>query len=318
MLTFSYNALDKFNSYVKGTISADNVKKATALLEKEGFIIVNINQQKGKSFSKFNRLFESVSRVDQMFFTRHLYTMLESGMPLDQVIKVTAEQTTNPTFRQILDSVHDRLVRGQTLHSALNEHKKHFSQLFINLVKVGEMSGKLDKVLEHVLEQQEKDYDLITRARGAMVYPAIIIVALFAMVTMMMVFVIPKVTGILTEYDVELPIATRVLIWLSNFLIHYGFLLVPVLAVLIALFIRWTRSPKGKAKWDGFLLKIPRLKTVLIEFNLARISRALSTLLSSGVQLDQSLELASEVPGNYLYQDSLRSGIKFIQRGIPL
>jgi len=318
MSIFTYTALDKSNSYVKGKIDAKNSKKAVAQLEKEGFLIINIKQDKASRWAKINNLVINVTRLDKIFFTRHLYTMLESGIALDQAVKITAEQTSNQKFKEVLMDIYERLRKGQNFHSALAHHPQYFSNFFINLVRVGEKSGKLDEVLYYILEQQERDYEIMTKATGAMIYPSIIVTALIVIVIFMMVFVIPKITSVLTEYEVDLPIATKVLIWLSNFLIHYGFILLPLFVIAVFLFRKWTRKGKGKLKWDSFILGIPRLKKVIIEFNQARLTRSLSAMLKSGVQIDHALELAADVSSNSQYQKSLRSAVNFVQKGIPL
>ncbi len=316
MSTFLYTGLDTASAYVKGRVEAKNQKKALAQLEGEGFMIVNIKEEKTKRFGKINSIFDSVTRLDKIFFTRHLFTMLESGIALDHAVKITAEQINNQKFKAVLEDIHARLRQGQTFYSALGQHPRFFSNFFINLVKVGEKSGKLEEVLFYLLEQQESDYELLTKSRGAMIYPSIIITALLVMVTFMMVFVVPKVTGVLTQYDVDLPIATKVLIAISKFLISYGIFLIPVIALLAFAFRKWIKTNKGKHVWHSFLLKIPRLNKMIVEFNLARLARSMSALLKSGVSFDEAMELAASVSNNVMFQDSLRVGIPFIQKGV--
>lgn len=318
MSLFTYNALDKLNTYVKGKIEASSIKKANEKLEKEGFLIINIKKEKNEKISRLNNIINNVSRLDKIFFTRHLYTMLESGMVLDQAIKITAEQTTNLKFRDVLNDIYARIRKGQSFYNSLAQHPQYFSNFYISLVKVGEKSGKLDDVLSYILEQQEKDYEMTTKATGALIYPSIIVMALIVIVVFMMVFVIPKITSVLTSYKVDLPMATKILIWLSNFLISYGLILLPIVIIAIYLFRKWTRKGKGKWRWDVFLLKIPRLNKIIVEFNQARFTRALSSLLKSGVRIDQALDLAAGVSNNSHYQKSIRAGINFIQKGIPL
>ena len=318
MGVFFYTALDKTNSYVKGKIEAKSTRKATVRLEKEGFLVINIKEEKTSRFTKINNLITGISAQDKIFFTRNLYTMLESGIPLDHAVKTAAEQTTNPKFKEILVDIHQRIQKGQTLHSVLLIHKKYFSNFFINLIKVGEMSGKLDNVLLHLLEQQEKDYDLRTKAIGALIYPLIIIFALIVMVIFMMVFVVPNITSVLTEYEVDLPLTTKVLIWLSNFLINYGLFLIPLVILIVFLLSKWTKTEKGKWKWDSFILSIPRIKKLIIEFNQARFARSMNALLKSGIPINQSLDLAAGVSNNSHYQKSIRGGINFVQKGIPM
>ncbi|PIS42610.1 MAG: hypothetical protein COT24_02695 [Candidatus Kerfeldbacteria bacterium CG08_land_8_20_14_0_20_40_16] len=318
MTLFKYTALDSKNSFVKGKIEAKSEKKAIAELEKEGFLIVNINQEKTSRFAKFNNIFKNVTRLDIIFFTRHLYTMMESGIALDQAVKITSEQVTNLKFKEILLDIYQRLQKGQSFYNALSHYDKYFSSFYINLIRVGEMSGKLDEVLSYLLDQLESDYDLKVKARGAMIYPSIIVSALFIMVIFMMVFVVPKISSILKEYDVELPLATRILIGISDFLLNFGLLLIPVIIILVIIFRKLKKTPKGKWRWDSLLLKIPQLNQIIIKFNLARFARSLNALLMSGVSIDVALKLSAEVSSNSHYQKSLKSGVRFIEKGIPL
>jgi type II secretory pathway component PulF len=318
MSTFLYTALDKADSYTKGKIEANNTKRAIALLEKEGFMVINIKLEKASGWEKFNNMFSRISWQDKIFFTRHLFTMLESGIALDHAIKTCAEQTTNQKLTNILNDIYDRIQKGQTLHSSLALYQKYFSNFYVNLIRVGETSGKLDDVLEHLLEQQERDYDMRSKALGAMYYPAIIVSALIVMVISMILFVIPKITDVLTQYKVDLPLTTKVLVGLSNFLIHYGIFLIPVIIGLYFLFRMMIKKPKGKWRWDSFFLSVPRFNRLIMEFNLARFSRAMSALLKSGVPINTAMELAASVSNNSHYQKAVRDGIQFIQKGVPL
>ena len=318
MSIFFYTALDKKDSFAKGKVEAKNVKKAKAILEGEGFLLINISEENKSRWQKINNLFNSVTLLDRIFFTRHLYTMLESGIALDQAVKITSEQVTNDKFKIVLEDIHQGLQKGQEFNYCLAQHKTYFSNFFISLVRVGEKSGKLDEVLSYLLEQQESDYELVTKTRSALIYPSIIVSALVVMVVFMMIFVIPKVTGILDEYDVELPLATRILIGLSDFLINYGLFLVPVIILLIILIKKQIKTPKGKWRWDTLILKIPRINKIIMEFNLSRLTRSSSALLKSGVSIDKAIELAADVSNNSHYKKSLKDGIHFVQRGIPL
>jgi len=318
MATFFYTALDKANNFVKGKIEANNFKKAKEQLESGGFLIVNIKLEKKQRFENIKTFFSGVSRVDLIFFTRHLFTMLEAGIALDQAVNITAEQVTSRKFKEVLEDIYKRLQKGQPFHHCLAQHPRYFSKFYVSIIKVGEKSGKLHEVFSHLLEQQESDYELVTRARSAMVYPSVIVCALIVMVTFMMIFVIPKVTGILSEYKVQLPLATRILMGLSYFIIHWGWTLIPVIIALVFIIRKILRTPKGKWRWDTLVLKIPRLNKIIIEFNLARFARALCVLLKSGVPFDQAIELTADVSSNSHYTKALKSGIGFIQRGVNL
>lgn len=318
MAHFHYTALAKGDKYQRGKVRARSSKSALKQLEKEGLLVINIKKELNPRWDRVNNMFQSVSRLDKIFFTRHLATMLDSGIGLDQALKITAEQTSNHRFRDVLTDLYHRVQKGQSLHSALANHPKYFSGFYISLVKVGESSGKLDHVLGYLLEQQERDYELITKTRGAMIYPVIIVSALCIIVVFMMTFVVPKVTGVLLEYNVRLPFATRFLIGASNLLLHFGIYLIPAIALLAYGIRRWLRTPRGKWYWDSFLLHVPRLNTIISELNLARLARAMSSMLKSGISIDQALSLAAGVAGHSHYQKSFQSSIAFVQKGIPM
>lgn len=318
MPVFTYTALNSVDAYIKGKVEASSLRKATQVLEGEGLMVVTVKHERTRQAFSINQLLRRVTRVDRMFFTSHLYTLLEAGIALDQAVKVTAEQAGSEIFREVLLDVHRRVQHGESLWSALSQHPKHFPDFFVSLVRVGEASGRLIDVLQYFLEQQERDYELITRARGAMVYPTVIIIAMLGIVSLMMVFVIPQITALLTEYQVSLPLATRVLIAASNFLKNWGLIALPFLVAGIYGFVRLVRTPWGQSYWDRFLLKLPKIKGIVREFNLARTSRALSALLKSGVSIDQAIGLAATVSGNSQYRDTLKSGMHFVRKGIPL
>lgn len=317
MPLYSYTALDTADAFIKGQIEARHQKAATAKLTGEGFAVINVKREKTKTWLDIT-LWQPISAQDKIFFTRNLHTLVGAGIGLDQAVNITAEQTTNERLRPILVDIAKRLRKGQSFHTALAEHRDAFDAFFVNLVRVGESSGKLDEVLLYLLEQQERDYDLKTQARGAMVYPSIILTALIVMVTFMLAFVIPKVSGILNQYHVQLPLATRVLLALSFFVTHYGLYTLPVLILLIYLFIRWRRTPAGRFRVDGWLLRMPLVKKLIIEFNVARFTRSFSSLLKSGLSIDRALDLSATVTTNTHYQQAARGAIKFVQKGIPL
>lgn len=318
MKVFNYTALDKNEKFSKGIIDAKSLNNAKKKLEKEGYMVVNIKADKGNKMSKFDIMLTGVSRIDRILFTRHLHTMIESGIALDEAIKIASEQTANKNFQIVLTDIYKRLQQGESFHHALNQHKKHFSKFYISLVKVGEKSGKLDEVLSFLLDQQENDYDLITKARSALIYPSLIICALIVIVIFMMIFVVPKITEVLTYYDVQLPLATRVLIGLSAFIISYGIYLLPVLILLFYGFIKWKNTKQGKWSWDAFILSIPRVNVIVKEFNLARLTRALDAMIKSGISFDYAMELASEVTNNSHFSLAMTDSVKFIRKGIPL
>lgn len=318
MAQFQYTGLNEDNSYQKGTVDARSVGAAIAALEQQKKLVVNIQRVPRPRFTWLQVTFNSISAQDRIFITRNLHTMLQAGIGLDRAVKTTAEQVTNAKLRQTLEDIWNQLQQGQAFHRALSKYPQYFSTFYTNLVRVGESSGKLDEILQSLLEKQERDAVLRTKVRSAMIYPCIIIGALVAMITIMMVFVIPRVTGVLTSYSVTLPLATRILIAVSNFFVNRWYIIALGVIFLGIAFRAWVRSRRGRLQWDTFILRLPLLKTIIQEFNLAIFVRSLSALLHSGIQLDQAMTLAGSSCSQKPYQEATKLGVRFVQKGVPL
>lgn len=315
MSKFNYTALDKAYSYSNGTISTLGKKRALSTLEKKGFLVISIDREKESLLDKLSKI-STITRLDKIFFTRHLYTLIEAGIALDQAIKITSEQATNHRFKEILNEVYKKVQQGKTLNESLEPYQRHFSHFFINLIRVGERSGTLEDSLQHLLDQQEKDYDLLTKSRGAMIYPIIILITAILIVTLMMIFVIPNISEILLQYGVELPLTTKILIGGSNIIINYGY----IIAIVIILFalIFYILQKKESVKWqvEKILFKTPIAGKIIIEFNLARFSRAMYAMMKSGVSINEALELSSSVCRNRHYKKTIHSCIDYVHKGI--
>lgn len=317
MPQFSYSALDAKNTYARGSVTVGNVKQARKQLEAQGLTVITITKEKKANF--FNRdLGLNVSAQDKILITRHLHTMLAAGIGLDQALKTLAEQTPQERLRAVLVDLERRVQSGQPLHQALRLHPQYFSNLYVNLVQVGEKSGKLDQTLQYLLDQQENDYRLRAKVLNASIYPSIIITALIGMVSLMLVFVIPKVESVLSSYGVGLPLQTRILLFMSRSLTHYWYYIVPAVILLILGWRRLLRSVWGKRQWDKFLLTMPVLKDLVKEVNQARIMRTMTSTLKSGVAIDQALELTLSVTDHTSYRAALERSIKLVRRGVSL
>ncbi len=318
MAQFQYTALHQDNSYHKGVLDARSEKAATAALEKQQLLVINLRKIVHPRFTWLRMAVTGISAQDRIFITRNLHTMLQAGIGLDRAVKTTAEQVTNAKLRETLEDIWNRLQQGQAFHTALSQYPQYFNPFFTNLVRVGESSGKLDEILQNLLEKQERDAVLRSKVRSAMIYPSIIIAALIAMITIMMLFVIPRVTGVLTSYNVELPFATRILIASSNFFLHRWYFALLAIILIVMGFRMWVRSRQGRLQWDTFMLRVPLLKVIVQEFNLALFVRSLSALLHSGIQLDQAMTLAGSSCTQRPYQDATKLGVRFVQKGVPL
>jgi len=319
MSYFSYSALDIKGAFVRGRFHDRSMRRASEQLQRKGLSVINIHRDKRRLLGSLNPNISRITRRDKIVFTRSLHTLLEAGIALDQALHIIIEQTVNETFKKVVDNLYASVQKGETLHKALGNNRKYFSPFFISLIRVGEETGNLDGSLLHLLEQQENDDELITKVRGSLIYPAVIITAALIIATLMMIFVIPQITSILTEYDIELPLTTRILIYVSDFMATYGLLVLPT--AFIAGFVGFramVSTPVGKRRWDSLKLRLPLVKKIVIDFNLAKFSRAMHALLMSGMSMDDALQLAAGVTGNVRYQEAILHGAKFIRKGIAL
>jgi type IV pilus assembly protein PilC len=214
--------------------------------------------------------------------------------------------------------VADEVDGGMKLSQALSHYPNVFSNFFVAMIKSGETSGRLDDVLEYLATQQEKDYDLISKIKGAMIYPAFIMCGLVAVGIVMMVVVIPKLTAILQETGGKLPMSTKILIGTSSFMTHYWWLLIIILAALFFIFKYLTKTPTGKRYLDWLAIKLPVFGKLFQRIYLVRFARSLATLSSGGIPLVESLKITSEIVGNRVYCDIIDRTVKEVEDGNPI
>src|SRR3989338_7350186 len=264
----------------------------------------------GKALSKILTLFNKFQRVklaQKIFFVQQLGVMVKTGISLSTALKTLGEQTTAKNFKKILLDLQQEVEKGNLLSKGLEKYQKTFGELFINMIRAGEASGKLEEVLKQLFVQMKKDHDIIAKVRGAMIYPAIVIVMMIVIGILMMIYVIPNITNIFKEIDAPLPLATRVLITISDFTLANGLYLVVALVILITAISFVLRSPKGKYQFHRLILNLPIASRIIRKINIARFCRTLSSLLRTDIPIVQSFEITSRILGNVLYREALRS-----------
>ena len=259
-----------------------------------------------------------VTLVQKIFFVQQLGIMLKSGISLSVALKTLAEQTSGKTFKIILIDLEQGVEKGNLLSRGLEKYQKIFGELFINMVKAGEASGKLEEVLKELFVQMKKDHDIIAKVKGAMIYPAIVVTMMFIIGVLMLIYVIPTISGIFKELNVALPLATRILIFSSEFVLKYGIFLLIGLAALIVISNRIVHTPQGKKNFHFLLLRVPVAGTIIKKVNLARFCRTLSSLLKTDIPIVQSFEITSRVLGNALFREALNLAKEKIKKGISI
>lgn len=276
---------------------------------------ININLDKYLAKIPF---FNRVPPKDLVIFSRQLSVMISADVPVVQALKVLVRQTANKNLRTVVANLAADVEGGSKLSVALGRYPRVFDDFFVNIVRSGETTGKLDEVLDYLATQQEKDYDLTSKIKGAMIYPAFILFGLITVGIVMMIFVIPQLTAILKESGAALPISTRILIGASDFMKTYWWLL-SILFVAAVVGIRYLIAfPVGRKYWDGVKLRLPVFGPLFQRIYMVRFTRGLSTLLTGGVEMVGSLRIAGDIVGNAVYKDLIGQTVKEVEDGNPI
>lgn len=324
MTVFAYSAADQSGKIAKGERGAQDEKALAIALKSEGLLLLEAAEKKGVKallhldLGRILSGLRPISLVEKMFFARNLSVMVGAGLSLTRSLDAMSQDAKNPKFKRLLADLNETIVRGKTLAEGLRVHEKVFGELFINMIEVGEATGKLTSVLKLLANQMKRDHALAKRVKGAMVYPVIILIALAGIGAMMMIYVVPTITSVLLELGVPLPATTRAIIWVSDTLVHRG---VWVLAGMIAAgagIWRIRKTAAGRTFFDRWSLKLPIFGSLIRQFNTARFCRTLSYLLTAGVPIAHSLEVTSGVLSNTLFRAAVRESADGIQQGSQL
>ena len=261
------------------------------------------------------KLFNKISATNKIFLLQNLSVMIKAGVPLADALATLAEQTGNKKLKNILSDVQQKIKEGKNFSESLELYQENFGELFINMIRAGEASGQLDSVIKELHVQTVKDHQIVMKVRNAMTYPTIIVVAMFGIGTFMMVFVLPNITSLFRELEVELPLATRILIAVSDFIQNNGLMVLISLLVTIAALARLISTKRGKLVLDTILLRLPIVAGIIKKINLARAARSLSSLIKTDITIIETLQITSRVLGNSLYKKALMESAEQVKKG---
>lgn len=316
MLTFNYEAKDaKSGKTIKAQVQADNEQAAAKLIREQGLTPVTIRAEKTGGRQFFGR----IKTKDKVLFSRQLSTLINAGLPLVQSLRSVSQQTTNKSFKLVINQLITDIEAGNAFSVALEKHPTVFNRVYVSLVAAGETSGTLDKALERLADQQEKDADIISKVRGAMIYPLIVLLVMIAVVIFMVVKVLPQVQSIYEGLPgVSLPILTRILLAVSHFITHFWWAVILAI-VLIAFFgSRWARTLGGRSVIDNLKMHMWPIGPLYMKMYMARFARTGTTLVGAGVPLIQVLEITGDAVDNVHIQDSLRHATEKVKGGKAL
>lgn len=300
MAIYSYKGIDKSGKEVKGTISAENLTPAKARAKAMGIMLIEISEQTSTTMKKNVGLSfgNSVSIADLALMTRQLATLLRAKIQVVEAFSALVDQTDNPRLKITLSEIRQKVNEGSSLAKALSDYPKIFDNVYVNMVDAGETSGTLEVVLLRLADFTESQLKLKNKIKGAMTYPMIMMVAGGSMIAIIFMFVIPKITKIFINMKRELPLQTKICVWISNFLLNYWWLILLAGFAAYTLIGKYIKTEKGRSQFDSMVLKLPIIAEIVTMINVSRFCSTLATLLHSGVPILASMKIVSNLVSN--------------------
>jgi type IV pilus assembly protein PilC len=320
MASFAYSAINAQGAILNGEIQAPDLGAAREQLRLRGLLPERLDQIEGSDDTAQERVsVKGVKPKSLQVFSRQFATMIEAGLSVVASLVILEEQTEDINLAQVIGQVRGDVEGGMMLSEAMAMHPSVFDKLYTSMVEAGETGGILDNVLDRVAVQIEKAAAIKRRVKGAMIYPTMVLCFAFIVLTGMLLFLVPVFTGVFKQFGGNLPTLTQYVVDASNVLKGYFYIIFPGIFASIWGFKRWKKTEGGRAKWDAFLLKIPmKIGDTVSKVSMARLSRTLATLVSSGVDIIKALEIAANTAGNAVIEAALFEVRYRVEEGVPI
>lgn len=317
MSVFKYKTKSKDGKELSGKVEAARANDAARLLREKGLIVIKITPERESLLSFLSKFINRITLGDVAVLTRQFSTMITAGMPITDALIIIRSQS-KPNFRPIISQVLADVEGGSSLGSALEKHPKIFSPVYIALVRAGEEGGVLDKIFARLADNLEAQREFISKVKGAMIYPAIVIVGMVIVGAIMMLFVVPRLTSLYTEFQAELPTATRVLIASSNLFNKIWWLVPFLLGGGFWGFARFAQTPLGRSKIDAWKLRLPIFGNLQRQVILTEFTRTLGLLVGAGISILEGLKIVSGVVGNVIVAEAIGRAEAQVEKGFSL
>jgi general secretion pathway protein F len=318
---FEYTALDAQGRERKGLIEGDTPKHVRQLLRDKQLLPMDIQETAAQELKKSRRrrfMRRGLSSLDLAMLTRQLATLLRSGLPLEETLQAVAEQTEKPRVQRIILGVRSKVVEGHPLADGLRDFPQAFPEIYRATVSAGEQSGKLDQVLERLSDYTESRQVMGQQVSNALVYPIVLLVLSFGIVSFLLAYVVPQVVAVFQSSNQELPVATRILIGMSDGIRHYWVYGLIVMGAVVWGFMRWLKAPEARLRFDRFLLRLPVAGRLIRGLNTGRFSRTFSILTASAVPVLEALRISAEVVTNMPMKQAVEEAALRVREGAPI
>ncbi len=316
-MIFTYKAINQSGEEQDGLIDTANMDLAIAALQKRGLVISSIKPQKTESFMEKIPFMNRVKTKDIVVVSRQMATLFEAQVSALRVFKLIGSQVDSLPLRKVMTEIAESLQEGSTISKALQKHPEVFSDFFVSMVNSGEETGRLDETFTFLADYMERQYEVTSKVRHALVYPAFVVLTMIGVMALMLTYVIPQMAPILEESGQELPIYTKAVLWLSHFATSYGLIALAVVAIGGFFLTRYAKS-SGKASFDQFKLDIPYVGDLFKKLYLSRISDNMNTMVLSGISMIRALETTANIVGNETYSGILHDSTEQVKGGKAL
>ncbi len=319
-MIFTYKAITGAGIPIEGTIDAISSDSAISLLQKKGYTISQIREQdEAGSFSlKFEAMFHRVSNKDIVVLSRQMATLFQAKVSALRVFTLIGSQVENPTLKKYLLQIADDLQGGSAISKALARHPDAFSDFYVNMVRAGEESGKLDETFNYLADYLDRSYEVTSKAKNALIYPAFVIFVFIAVMVLMFTVIIPKIALMITESGQEIPIYTAIVLWISNFLVHSWAYLAVGLVIGGFFFWKYIQTEEGSRNFDIAKLNLPYLGDLYRKLYLSRLADNMNTMIVSGIPILRALEITSAVVDNKIFREILDRTLLEVKGGAAL
>lgn len=322
MSTFIYQARSlKDGSTETGMIKASSELDIAHQLARKNLILISAKTSSPKSHWQsldISQIFKHVPLIEKLTFCRNLAIMIRAGIPLAKALESLSKQTKNKYFSKVINQIFQQIQEGKSFSDALSQYPNIFNNLFVAMIKAGEESGQLEEILQNLTNEMGRRQKLISRLRGALIYPGVILSLMIVIGIIMITFVIPKLLSIFTEMNVQLPLATRIVIQTSNFFTYYWWLIAIIIIILIILHSLISKTIVYRLITNKIILHLPVIASIVKKTNSALISQTLESLIRSGVPLLRSLEITAGTIGNLYFRRSIIEAKERVKKGEPL
>src|SRR5438105_11031590 len=316
MALFRYKAVNAHGAYSEGQVDAVDTRAVVFRLQGMGLIPVSIEEPASHRAARSKKVyFQRVSRKDILFFTEELSTLVHAGLPLDRSLAITAELASKPALRNVINDVLKQIKGGKSLAESLAAHPRHFTRLYVNMVRAGEAGGVLDVILTRLVEFERSADELRSYLISALIYPVLLTGVGITSIGILLYFVIPKFAGIFDEMGAAIPPATMAMLWVSKMTRAYWWVALGSLAALVIAIRYAIGTPRGRRTWDALKLRLPLLGTTVLKMEMARFSRTLGTLIASAVPLIAGVRIVQDIATNKIVAEGVSKIADGAKRG---